>query len=92
MLQCNVECWQELPLTHSMITGTIPRSHRRFTELCHFSAVLRCEAEKKAMTADWLLLSAAGKYREFHRLYEEGSLEEAASLLVTLMTSQLAPK
>ncbi|XP_043226738.1 nuclear pore complex protein Nup85-like isoform X1 [Amphibalanus amphitrite] len=33
-----------------------------------------------------------GKYREFHRLYEEDSLQEAASLLVTLMTSQLAPK
>ena len=35
---------------------------------------------------------AAGKYREFHRLYEEQRLEEAAALLVTLMTSQLAPK
>ena len=34
----------------------------------------------------------AGKYREFHRLYEEDNRAEAAALLVTLMTSQLAPK
>ncbi|XP_037081199.1 nuclear pore complex protein Nup85-like [Pollicipes pollicipes] len=33
-----------------------------------------------------------GKYREFHRLYEEGKMADAASLLVTLLTSQLAPK
>lgn len=33
-----------------------------------------------------------GKYREFHRLYGEKRFMEAASLLLSLMTSQIAPR
>ena len=33
-----------------------------------------------------------GKYREFHKLYEEGQFQEAAHLLISLLTSKLAPQ
>lgn len=33
-----------------------------------------------------------GKYREFHRFYGEKRLTDAASLLLSLMTSQIAPR
>lgn len=34
----------------------------------------------------------AGKYREFHVMYQEGRYEEAAALLVSLISSRLAPE
>ncbi|XP_074647565.1 nuclear pore complex protein Nup85-like [Tubulanus polymorphus] len=37
-------------------------------------------------------LTFLGKYREFHRLYEEGDLAGAGSLLLSLLTAKLAPK
>ncbi|XP_004592974.2 nuclear pore complex protein Nup85 isoform X1 [Ochotona princeps] len=37
-------------------------------------------------------LTFLGKYREFHRLYGEKRFMEAASLLLSLMTSQIAPR
>ncbi|XP_002722991.1 nuclear pore complex protein Nup85 isoform X1 [Oryctolagus cuniculus] len=37
-------------------------------------------------------LTFLGKYREFHRLYGEKRFVEAASLLLSLMTSQIAPR
>ncbi|KAL2764648.1 nuclear pore complex protein Nup85 isoform 1 [Daubentonia madagascariensis] len=37
-------------------------------------------------------LTFLGKYREFHRLYEEKRFVDAASLLLSLMTSQIAPR
>ncbi|XP_073901262.1 nuclear pore complex protein Nup85 isoform X1 [Castor canadensis] len=36
-------------------------------------------------------LTFLGKYREFHRLYGEKRFSDAASLLLSLMTSQIAP-
>ncbi len=38
------------------------------------------------------VFSAAGKYREFHKLYAEGEFRAAASLLLSLLTARLAPK
>lgn len=35
---------------------------------------------------------STGKYREFHRLYGEKRFGDAASLLLSLMTSQIAPR
>lgn len=35
---------------------------------------------------------ATGKYREFHKMYEEGKLQEAGHLLISLLTSKLAPQ
>lgn len=35
---------------------------------------------------------STGKYREFHRFYGEKRLTDAASLLLSLMTSQIAPR
>ena len=37
-------------------------------------------------------LTFLGKYREFHQLYEEGDQKTAAALLLSLLTSRLAPK
>lgn len=37
-------------------------------------------------------LTFLGKYYEFHQLYESSKYKEAASLLVSLLTSNLAPK
>ncbi|XP_054449086.1 nuclear pore complex protein Nup85 isoform X1 [Pteronotus mesoamericanus] len=37
-------------------------------------------------------LTFLGKYREFHRLYEDKRFVDAASLLLSLMTSQIAPR
>ncbi|XP_022103342.1 nuclear pore complex protein Nup85-like [Acanthaster planci] len=37
-------------------------------------------------------LTFLGKYREFHKLYERGEFQEAASLLLSLLTAKLAPK
>ncbi|XP_027728420.1 nuclear pore complex protein Nup85 isoform X3 [Vombatus ursinus] len=37
-------------------------------------------------------LTFLGKYREFHRLYGEKRFLDAASLLLSLMTSQIAPR
>ncbi|XP_004860704.1 nuclear pore complex protein Nup85 isoform X1 [Heterocephalus glaber] len=37
-------------------------------------------------------LTFLGKYREFHRLYGEKRFSEASSLLLSLMTSQIAPR
>ncbi|XP_058417584.1 nuclear pore complex protein Nup85 isoform X3 [Diceros bicornis minor] len=37
-------------------------------------------------------LTFLGKYREFHRLYGEKRFVDAASLLLSLMTSQIAPQ
>ncbi|KAM5274050.1 nuclear pore complex protein Nup85 isoform 2-T2 [Ctenodactylus gundi] len=37
-------------------------------------------------------LTFLGKYREFHRLYGEKRFSDAASLLLSLMTSQIAPR
>ncbi|XP_068761276.1 nuclear pore complex protein Nup85-like [Montipora capricornis] len=37
-------------------------------------------------------LTFLGKYREFHMLYEEGKFHEAAHLLISLLTSKLAPQ
>ncbi|XP_068833236.1 nuclear pore complex protein Nup85 isoform X2 [Capricornis sumatraensis] len=37
-------------------------------------------------------LTFLGKYREFHRLYGEKRFVDAASLLLSLMTSQIAPR
>ncbi|XP_007641220.1 nuclear pore complex protein Nup85 isoform X1 [Cricetulus griseus] len=37
-------------------------------------------------------LTFLGKYREFHRLYGEKRFADAASLLLSLMTSQIAPR
>ncbi|KAM8944199.1 nuclear pore complex protein Nup85 isoform 1-T1 [Lycaon pictus] len=37
-------------------------------------------------------LTFLGKYREFHRFYGEKRLADAASLLLSLMTSQIAPR
>lgn len=36
--------------------------------------------------------SFLGKYREFHRLYGEKRFVDGASLLLSLMTSQIAPR
>ncbi|XP_075033956.1 nuclear pore complex protein Nup85 [Mixophyes fleayi] len=36
-------------------------------------------------------LTFLGKYREFHRLYSEHQFDEAASLLLLLMTARIAP-
>lgn len=38
------------------------------------------------------LFCGAGKYREFHVMYQEGRYEEAAALLVSLISSRLAPE
>ena len=35
---------------------------------------------------------SSGKYREFHRLYEDGDFKAAASLLLSLLTARVAPK
>ncbi|XP_033118956.1 nuclear pore complex protein Nup85-like [Anneissia japonica] len=37
-------------------------------------------------------LTFVGKYREFHRLYEQGDFKEGASLLLSLLSAKLAPK
>ncbi|XP_013379129.1 nuclear pore complex protein Nup85-like [Lingula anatina] len=37
-------------------------------------------------------LTFLGKYREFHKLYEDGDFEAATSLLLSLLTARLAPK
>ncbi|XP_033630190.1 nuclear pore complex protein Nup85-like [Asterias rubens] len=37
-------------------------------------------------------LTFLGKYREFHKLYEHGEFQEAASLILSLLTAKLAPK
>ncbi|XP_038067379.1 nuclear pore complex protein Nup85-like [Patiria miniata] len=37
-------------------------------------------------------LTFLGKYREFHKLYERGEFQEAAGLLLSLLTAKLAPK
>ncbi|XP_063880842.1 nuclear pore complex protein Nup85-like isoform X1 [Scylla paramamosain] len=37
-------------------------------------------------------LTFLGKYREFHVMYQEGRYEEAAALLVSLISSKLAPE
>ncbi|XP_053426919.1 nuclear pore complex protein Nup85 isoform X4 [Nycticebus coucang] len=37
-------------------------------------------------------MTEQGKYREFHRLYGEKRFVDAASLLLSLMTSQIAPR
>lgn len=37
-------------------------------------------------------LTFLGKYREFHKMYEEGKFHEAAHLLISLLTSKLAPQ
>ncbi|MPD04082.1 Nuclear pore complex protein Nup85 [Portunus trituberculatus] len=37
-------------------------------------------------------LTFLGKYREFHVMYQEGRYEEAAALLVSLISSRLAPE
>jgi hypothetical protein len=34
----------------------------------------------------------SGKYREFHLMYENGEFLDAAHLLISLLTSNLAPK
>ena len=36
-------------------------------------------------------LTFLGKYREFHNMYEDGDFKAAASLLLSLLTSQVAP-
>ena len=33
-----------------------------------------------------------GKYREFHRMYEDGDFKTAAALLLSLLTARVAPK
>lgn len=38
------------------------------------------------------LLAFLGKYREFHKLYEEKRFGEAAKLLLSLMTAKIAPR
>ena len=35
---------------------------------------------------------SAGKYREFHKLYGENRFSDAATLLLSLMTAQIAPR
>ncbi|KAK2564164.1 Nuclear pore complex protein Nup85 [Acropora cervicornis] len=37
-------------------------------------------------------LTFLGKYREFHKMYEESKFHEAAHLLISLLTSKLAPQ
>lgn len=37
-------------------------------------------------------LTFLGQYREFHKLYEDGDIQEAAILLVSLLSARLAPK
>ncbi|XP_076338478.1 nuclear pore complex protein Nup75 isoform X2 [Tachypleus tridentatus] len=37
-------------------------------------------------------LTFLGKYREFHKMYEEKEFKEASALLVSLLASRLAPK
>ncbi|KAM4530139.1 nuclear pore complex protein Nup85 [Odontesthes bonariensis] len=37
-------------------------------------------------------LTFLGKYREFHKLYEEKHFKEAAKLLLSLMTAKIAPR
>ncbi|XP_025095043.1 nuclear pore complex protein Nup85-like [Pomacea canaliculata] len=37
-------------------------------------------------------LTFLGKYREFHRLYQEKDLKSAASLLLSLLTARVAPR
>ncbi|XP_041473419.1 nuclear pore complex protein Nup85-like [Lytechinus variegatus] len=37
-------------------------------------------------------LTFLGKYREFHRLYEQGDFSDAAALLLSLLRARLAPK
>ncbi|CAH3040149.1 unnamed protein product [Pocillopora meandrina] len=37
-------------------------------------------------------LTFLGKYREFHKMYEEGKFHEASNLLISLLTSKLAPQ
>ena len=39
-----------------------------------------------------LHFSFSGKYREFHRLYENEDFHAAASLLLSLLTARVAPK
>jgi len=40
----------------------------------------------------FLIFAVSGKYREFHKMYEEGKLQEAGHLLISLLTSKLAPQ
>ena len=37
-------------------------------------------------------LCVAGSYRQFHLYYEQGEFQEAASLLISLITDRLAPQ
>jgi len=37
-------------------------------------------------------LTFLGKYREYHKLYEEKELFAAGNLLLSLLTSRLAPR
>lgn len=37
-------------------------------------------------------LTFLGKYREFHTMYQDGNFQDAASLLVSLISSKLAPE
>lgn len=39
-----------------------------------------------------ILTYVLGKYREFHKLYEDGDFFAAGSLLLSLLDSRLAPK
>lgn len=48
--------------------------------LCHFVPLI------------FIFFFHAGKYREFHKMYEEGKFHEAANLLISLLTSKLAPQ
>lgn len=41
---------------------------------------------------EFLYMYVAGKYREFQKLHEDGNFKEAAKLLLSLLTSSVAPK
>ncbi len=45
-----------------------------------------------SMAELYYIFKFSGKYREFHLMYENGDFLEAAHLLISLLTSNLAPK
>jgi len=52
------------------------------------TTVQPCKSKNKPL----LSFHSSGKYREFHKLYEEKCFREAAKLLLSLMTAKIAPR
>lgn len=62
------------------------------TGSCIISVVSHIVLRKLSFLLIDNLFCGAGKYREFHVMYQEGRYEEAAALLVSLIASRLAPE